>query len=245
MAQSQTAGPLNVDVTSTSDIVCSITNTRKTGKLEVRKTLSPANDPGKFNLQIDGTTAGTGGNVGDGGTTGERNVNTGTRTVGETAGTSTDLDNYTSSIVCKADNGNGATVAQSQTAGPLNVDVTSTSDIVCTITNTRIQNKVELVKKWVNAKEDDARSTGDYRWDHGSRPRAQQWPRTVRRSKPTLTSMKRSPSPSSSQARATTTKNWSAKSDGKPVNVANYWKSTMPNKPVTCTFTNTRTTLKL
>ena len=146
VAQSQTAGPLNVDVTSTSDIVCTITNTRKTGKLEVRKTLSPANDPGKFNLQIDGTTAGTGGNVGDGGTTGERNVNTGTRTVGETAGTSTDLDNYTSSIVCKADNGNGATVAQSQTAGPLNVDVTSTSDIVCTITNTRKTGKLEVRK---------------------------------------------------------------------------------------------------
>ncbi len=142
----QAAGPLNVNVTSGSDIVCTITNTRQTGKLEVVKNLSPTNDPGKFNLQIDGTTAGTGGNVGDGGTTGERNVNTGTHTVGETAGTGTDLDNYTKSIECKADNGTGAVVAQSQTAGPLNVDVTSSSDIVCTITNTRQTGKLEVVK---------------------------------------------------------------------------------------------------
>ena len=33
-----------------------ITNTRETGKLEVRKDLEPDTDPGKFNLQIDGVT---------------------------------------------------------------------------------------------------------------------------------------------------------------------------------------------
>ncbi len=89
------AGPLNVTVTSGSDIVCVITNTRQTGKLEVQKVLNPANDPGLFNLQIDGSTAGTGANVGNGGTTGEQTVNTGTRTVGEIAGTDTSLADYT------------------------------------------------------------------------------------------------------------------------------------------------------
>jgi hypothetical protein len=36
----------------------------------VTKTLVPSTDTGLFNLQIDGTTAGTGANVGNGGTTG-------------------------------------------------------------------------------------------------------------------------------------------------------------------------------
>ncbi len=144
---SQGAGPLNVTVTSGSDIVCVITNTRQTGKLEVVKDLIPDSDPGKFNLQIDGATAGTGANVGDGGTTGEQTLNTGTHTVGETAGTGTDLANYTKSIECKDANGTGSVVAgPSQGAGPLNVTVTSGSDIVCVITNTRQTGKLEVVK---------------------------------------------------------------------------------------------------
>ena len=53
---SDDAGPLTVPVTTDSDIVCVITNTRETGKLEVKKALSPTTDPGKFNLQIDSTT---------------------------------------------------------------------------------------------------------------------------------------------------------------------------------------------
>ena len=88
-----------------------ITNTRETGKLEVKKDLSPSTDPGKFNLQIDGTTDPDATNVGDGGSTGEETLNTGDHTVGETAGTSTDLADYQKSIECKADNGTGAVVA--------------------------------------------------------------------------------------------------------------------------------------
>ena len=65
------AGPLTVNVTSGSDIVCTITNTRETGKLEVVKDLNPSGDPGKFNLQIDGNTDPDAANVGDGGSTGE------------------------------------------------------------------------------------------------------------------------------------------------------------------------------
>ena len=44
VASGDGAGPLNLDVTSGTDIVCVITNTRKTGKLEVRKNLVPADD---------------------------------------------------------------------------------------------------------------------------------------------------------------------------------------------------------
>ena len=54
-----------------------ITNTRETGKLEVTKYLSPTDDPGLFNLQIDGTTDPDADDVGDGGSTGEETLNTG------------------------------------------------------------------------------------------------------------------------------------------------------------------------
>ena len=135
-------------VTTGSDIVCVITNTRETGKLEVQKDLSPTTDGGLFNLQIDGTTDGDATDVGDGGSTGEETLNTGDHTVGETAGTDTDLADYQKSIECKADNGAGAVVAGTtgDDAGPLTVPVTTGSDIVCVITNTRETGKLEVQK---------------------------------------------------------------------------------------------------
>ena len=68
-----------------------------------------------------------------------RPLNTGTHTVGETAGIGTDLADYQKSIVCKGANGTGSIVAQTSgdSAGPLNVTVRIGDDIVCTITNTR------------------------------------------------------------------------------------------------------------
>ena len=125
-----------------------ITNTRETGKLEVRKDLEPDTDPGKFNLQIDNVTDPDAINVGDGGSTGEQVLNTGNHTVRETAGTATNLADYLKSIVCKGDNGTGTVVASSSgSPGPLTVNVTDGSDIVCTITNTRKTGKLEVVKK--------------------------------------------------------------------------------------------------
>ena len=124
---------LDVNVGSGDDIVCVITNTRKTGKIEVKKDLNPSADSGKFNLQVDGVTKAP--NVGDGGTTGEVSVNTGDHTVGETAGTGTSLSNYSTTIECKAENGNGAVVADTSGAGPLQVPVGKDDDIICVITN--------------------------------------------------------------------------------------------------------------
>ena len=130
------------------DIVCTITNTRETGKLEVVKKLNPNTDPGKFNLQIDGNTDPNAANVGDGGSTGEETRNTGTHTVGETAGTGTALADYQKSIVCKGANGTGSVVAQTSgdSAGPLNVSVGFGDDIVCTITNTRETGTIVVTK---------------------------------------------------------------------------------------------------
>src|SRR5207247_6005409 len=64
--------------------ICTITNTRH-ATLTVNKVLNPAGDTGKFNLQIDGSTAGTGASVGNGGTTGAIVVTIGAaHTVSET-----------------------------------------------------------------------------------------------------------------------------------------------------------------
>ena len=59
----------------------------------MKKALSPADDPGRFNLQIDGTTDPDAAAIGDGGTTNEETVFAERHTVGETAASGTDLNN--------------------------------------------------------------------------------------------------------------------------------------------------------
>jgi hypothetical protein len=81
-------------------VKCYVTNTRDTGTIKVtKKVVAPAGDTGKFNLLVDGQTKAT--DVGDGGTTGAQIVTTGAHTVGEAAGTGTDLSDYSSSLACK------------------------------------------------------------------------------------------------------------------------------------------------
>ena len=93
----------------------------------------PSVDPGRFNLQVDGTTKKT--DAGDGGTTGPVTVNTGSgHSVGETAGTGTLLSHFVSSISCTrngspAEQGNGTTLS--------GITVNKNDTVVCTITNTR------------------------------------------------------------------------------------------------------------
>jgi CSLREA domain-containing protein len=101
---------------------CTITNTRAT-TLAVVKQIAPNTDPGRFNLTIDGATAGTGANVGHGGSTGIVPVGIGTHTVGETAGTATTLANYktTFSGACATNGSVTLAVGENKT---------------CTITNT-------------------------------------------------------------------------------------------------------------
>ena len=110
---------------------CTITNTHKP-KLTVTKLLVPSNDPGKFNLLIDSAIAGTGANVGDGGTTGAQLVTVGSHTVGETAGTGTSLTDYVTTIGgdCAA---NGS------------ITLAAGDNKTCTITNTRKTYKVIVI----------------------------------------------------------------------------------------------------
>ena len=99
--------------------------------LRLNKTLLPSTDPGTFNLQIDGATAGSGANVGNNGTTGNVPVAAVSHTVGETGANGTSLANYTTTIICQ----NGNTTLASG-GNPLTVQVPSGGNVVCTITNT-------------------------------------------------------------------------------------------------------------
>jgi hypothetical protein len=105
---------------------CTITNTRK-ARLTVNKVIVPPSDTGLFNLQIDGSTAGTGANQGNGGTTGIVTLATlGLHSVGETAGTGSNLSNYTVAF-----SGDCATNGS--------ITLAAGDNKICTITNTRKQ----------------------------------------------------------------------------------------------------------
>lgn len=92
--------------------------------LTVKKILIPSGDAGKFNLQIDGATAGTGANVGDGGTTGAIDETVGTHAVRETAGTAANMADYDTVIGGDCDSSGNITLPAGQNK-------------ICTITNTR------------------------------------------------------------------------------------------------------------
>jgi hypothetical protein len=103
---------------------CTVTNNDISPTLRVIKDVVPDTDGGLFNLRIDGITAGTGANVGEGGSTGFVPVNAGNHTVSETAGTNTTLSDYVSVIGgdCAANGSVSLALAQNKT---------------CTITNTK------------------------------------------------------------------------------------------------------------
>ncbi len=121
------SGVLNVTVGNGDTITCTITNTRKTGTIVVKKLLLPATDTGTFDLQVDGTDVAT--QVGDGGT-GSKVVNTGTHTVGEAGA---NLGDYTSSTSCL----DAASTEVANGSGVLTIAVGDGDTITCTITNTR------------------------------------------------------------------------------------------------------------
>jgi hypothetical protein len=111
--------------------------------IEIVKSVTPSDDPGFFDLEIDAAAKLI--NAQDTDATGPVMVSAGTNlmpgdthTVGESAGTGTSLANYTSSISC-VDRGlttfDGGPPLTANGAGPLNVGVDPNDDIVCTITN--------------------------------------------------------------------------------------------------------------
>ena len=91
--------------------------------LKVTKLLEPNEDPGLFNLLIDGTEVAT--SVGHQGTTGDIEVSVGTHVVSETASGSTDISDYTVSFSGDCDSSGSVSLESGQSKE-------------CIITNTRI-----------------------------------------------------------------------------------------------------------
>lgn len=130
------------------DIVCTITNvSTRFGDLTVIKHLIPGNDPGRFNLLVNGSAEATA--VGDAGRTPRLRLPFGTHTVTEAAAAGTDLGHYHTSTTC-IDEHTGDTVAHNAHGPAVSVDLSRHSDsIQCTITNERAAVKVarlEVIK---------------------------------------------------------------------------------------------------
>jgi hypothetical protein len=132
---------LDVTVGTDQAIVCTIVNSRDTGRLTVIKQLEPANDPGLFNLLIDGAVEAA--NVGDEGTTGAHVLNSGVHTVAEAAGDNTDLADYTSSLECV----DASDAVVPSTNGE--VTINEGDAIVCTFTNVAVPKQGTIIVKKV------------------------------------------------------------------------------------------------
>ncbi len=114
--------------------------------ITVNKVCMPGNDPGKFNLQIDGTIIAT--DVPCGGSSGSIAVSTGHHVISEVAGTGTNLSNYTQGF-------------SGDCASNPNVISTPGSNKVCTITN--VSNKgLLIVKKHVVNDNGGALAAGNF-----------------------------------------------------------------------------------
>jgi uncharacterized repeat protein (TIGR01451 family) len=121
-----------------NSLTVSRSSTRCQGSITVVKRLVPADDPGRFDLEIDGEVAGGAIGVGDGDTTGTIAVTADRHTVGESGAEGTSLGDYRVEIVCRRGGGDGAIVAGA--SGPsVDVQVRRNDAIVCTITNTAEQ----------------------------------------------------------------------------------------------------------
>ena len=125
----------------TAPVTCVVTN-KEQPQVKVTKDLEPSSDPGRFDLQIGGTTRKE--DAGDGGTTGFVHVApTDSLTVGEVAGDgSTVLGQYASAVAC--DSGKGGSQTTSHTFG-----VAYGEKVSCVITNTRKQGQVTVNKVWL------------------------------------------------------------------------------------------------
>lgn len=121
---------------------CVIIQNEPVAIIEVIKDIVPNENTGLFNLTVDGpgnndTT--TVNNRGDNGTTGLISVTppkngSANATVSETAGTNTNLTDYSSAIVCRKRSDSSIVAQGSGTS--LQVPVSDGSNIICTITNT-------------------------------------------------------------------------------------------------------------
>ena len=122
---------------------CIITPTdNDTGTIEIIKMVNPSTDTGKFNLQIDEMTYKVDAMNND--STGAIELSTGSHTIQEANGTSTNLINYTSVINCV----NSSDISQGtlNSSGPLEISLEKNEAITCTIINTLQNPALTIVK---------------------------------------------------------------------------------------------------
>jgi len=137
-----------------SNLTVPITVVTPTGSVQLVKDIVPNSDTGKFNLSVtpSGGSAATATDVGDGGSVTKSSITAGTVvTLAESAGTGTNLANYTPSLACvNSATGASVPVTSNQITMP-NPPI----GIVCTYTNTRKSATLQLKKQWSNAKVGD------------------------------------------------------------------------------------------
>jgi hypothetical protein len=135
-AESQDGQPLTWSLTG-NQATATIDSERCQGSITIIKQVLSTlpDDPGRFNLEIDGVVV-SNGPVGDGGSAGPIAVTTGTHSVGE-SGAATNLSNFVISIVCRTGLGAGPVVSGSTNAVSIPVTVGDGEAVVCTITNER------------------------------------------------------------------------------------------------------------
>jgi hypothetical protein len=105
-------------------------SSRCTAVIELRKVTAPADDPGVFNLLLNGRVLATGGN---GTVAGPYTVGVGEGTVSETAGPGTNLADYESTITCSRNGTQEVSISGTKVDGA----VANGDFVVCTFTNVR------------------------------------------------------------------------------------------------------------
>ncbi len=119
---------VKVTVNANDSIVCVFTNTRDTGTITVNKVLKPSYDDGTFDLNVDGQAEAS--NVGNGGSTGQVLVTTGTHSISESGYGDTNLYHYYSTYWCSNEvSGVGTEITE--------LDVSKDQNITCTFKNVR------------------------------------------------------------------------------------------------------------
>jgi hypothetical protein len=132
---------INVTVGNGETVVCTFTNVRKQGALEVVKDVVPDDPTTIWEMDVTGPTPFNEIITGDG-TTGSQPVDTGNYTINEIAGPETSLDDYTTTYVCTIDGGTGP----SGTGTEINVTVGEGQAVVCTFTNVRKPGSITIKK---------------------------------------------------------------------------------------------------
>jgi uncharacterized repeat protein (TIGR01451 family) len=133
----------SVAVADGEDVVCTFTNTRKQGTLEIRKDFVGSGANRQVVLQLDGATKAT---LSDDGTTASLTVDTGLKTVAEVFTTPADGDLYSSTYSCTK---NGQSYIASAQGRSVQVSVGQSETVVCTFVNTRKTVNVTVEKDWV------------------------------------------------------------------------------------------------